>query len=432
MTTDLAASPGPHASLALWLDWQLARHPTEIQLGLHRVTEVADRLGLRQAPPLTVTIGGTNGKGAATRLAADLLQLAGQCVGQFTSPHLHDYTERIVIDGSPVSPATIVEAFCAIELARGDTPLTYFEFGTLAALWVFRARGCTAQVLEVGLGGRLDAVNLLDADAALVTSIGTDHGDWLGESREAIGVEKAGIFRAGRVAVCAEHAPPVNLAQHLAQAGITPLWIGDDFSVIDSGGVQWQWQRKGGQTRRLPKPPRLPGLHQLRNAAGVITLLDGLAPRVALTNDLIDTALRRWQLPGRFERVGRHVLDVAHNAEAALALAALLPGLPQPVHLVLGMLADKPADAVLAALAPQVQSVLLVDTAGPRGQSALALAQRLAAASETLPRQPEVIGDLASALARAAEGDGTVLVSGSFMTVGAARDMLIGEEAASG
>lgn len=428
MTTNTGASPAADASLAQWLDWQLGLHRDEIQLGLERVARVADRLGLRRQPPLTLTIGGTNGKGAATRLAADLLQRAGHCVGQFTSPHLHDYAERIVVNGQPVDPACIVEAFVAIESQRGDTPLTYFEFGTLAALWVFRARGCTAQVLEVGLGGRLDAVNLLDADAALITSIGTDHGDWLGDSRQAIAVEKAGIFRPGKVAVCAEHAPPAELAPHLAERDIRPLWIGQAFSVVSDGGPHWQLQAADGPTLSLPQPPHLPGLHQLRNAAGVITLLQHLRPSVVLPEGALDAALRAWALPGRFERRGRYVLDVAHNAEAALALATLLPGVPQPVHLVLGMLSDKPCEDVVAALAPQVQSIRLVDTPGPRGMTATTMARRLGDAA----RQVQVVGDMRAALAQAARSAGTVLVCGSFMTVVAARDIVIEQEAARG
>jgi len=428
VTTDTGVSPGPDASLAQWLDWQLARHRDEIQLGLERVSQVADRLELRQQPPLTLTIGGTNGKGASTRLAADLLQRAGHRVGQFTSPHLHDYAERIVVDGQAVAHEAIVSAFVAIEAVRGDTSLTYFEYGALAALWVFRTRGCTAQVLEVGLGGRLDAVNLLDADAALVTSIGTDHGDWLGESREAIAVEKAGIFRKDQIAVCAEHAPPPSLASHVAAQGIRPLWIGQDFSVTDEGGAHWQFRGRDGETLNLPRPPRLPGSHQLRNAAGVIALLQGLSPKVVLPDGALEAALRHWFIPGRFERRGRYVLDVAHNTEAALALATLLPALPQPVHLVLGMLSDKPFDTVLAALAPQVQSVMLVDTTGPRGQTATTLARRLG----DVARQVQVVGEMRAALTLAEEREGTVLVCGSFMTVVAAREILIEQEATRG
>lgn len=428
MSIGAAAAPGPAAPLSAWLDWQLACHRDEIQLGLARVSAVADRLGLREAPPLTLTIGGTNGKGAATRLAADLLQRAGHRVGQFTSPHLHHYAERIVINGAQVSDATIVEAFEAIERVRGDTPLTYFEFGTLAALWLFRARGCTAQVLEVGLGGRLDAVNLLDADAALITSIGTDHRDWLGDLREQIALEKAGIYRAGRIAVCAEPDPPVGFSDVLTAFGVRAGMIGEQFAVLASGLADWQFRGPDGVVHTLPLPPKMPGGHQLRNAAGVLALLDALGDRVVLPDGAIADALRCWSLPGRFEHRGNVVLDVAHNTEAALALAALLPTLSQPVHLVLGMLADKPCEDVMAALAPQVQHVVLVDTPGPRGLSSLALAARLGSGGAAALQ----CQTMAAALTVARRGAGTVLVCGSFLTVVAARECLIEEEAASG
>lgn len=414
-----AAAPGAGATLDQWLEWQLAVHPQEIRLGLDRVTAVADALGLRAAPPLTLTVGGTNGKGSATRLAADLLHRMGSRVGRFSSPHLHRYNERIEIDGQPLSDAQIIAAFVAVDGARGDVPLTYFEFGTLAALWCFREQVCDAQVLEVGLGGRLDAVNLLDADAALVTSIGTDHQDWLGHGRDAVGREKAGIFRHDRVAVCADPAPPPGFVAYCHEHAVTPLQLGDDFWVSAAGGDTWQLQWAGEGSLCLPVPPQLPGVHQWRNAAGVLVMLRALG-RIP-TPEVAAAALRAWSLPGRAECIGRHVLDVAHNSEAVTALVDTLAHRPQPVHLILGMLADKPCETVMAMLAPRVSNVVLVGTPPPRGLTAAALARRL---GNVVPNA-RIADSVAAALRQWADKPGTILVCGSFAVVADARASLL-------
>ena len=235
--------PKPQADWALpdWLAYQEQLHPVVIELGLERVRRVATRLQLLAAPPLTITVGGTNGKGSTTTLLALIYREAGLCVGAYTSPHLYRYNERVAINGSPVADAALCRAFMAIEQARAGDSLSYFEFGTLAALWLFREAKVDVQVLEVGLGGRLDAVNILDADAALVTQIGLDHQDWLGDNRDAIGREKAGIFRAGRPAVIADRAPPQGLLRAAASAEVQV----QRFDLGDYGyqlGPQgWSW-----------------------------------------------------------------------------------------------------------------------------------------------------------------------------------------------
>lgn len=416
----VTAAPAPGATLEAWLDWQMRLHPRAIEMGLDRVGAVADRLGLRPARCMTLTIGGTNGKGAATTLTALCLQAAGYRVGAYTSPHLMHYRERVAIDGQPVSDEALVAAFEAIEAARGDTPLTYFEFGTLAALWCFEEAGCEVQVLEVGLGGRLDAVNLLDADAALITSIGLDHADWLGTTRESVAFEKGGIYRSGRPAVCSDLAPPSAWASTLAAQGIQPLWLGQGLD-IDHGEGGWRLRNAlRPDPRDYPDAPGLPGVHQRRNAAGVFTLLDAVAARLPVSEGARRTALAAWQLPGRCQRRQEVLLDVAHNAEAVEALLPVLNRLPRPRHLILGMLDDKPVEAVTAQLAPLIDAAEFLDLPPPRGLSAAQLATR---ASPAL--QPRGLhAEAASALRAARVGAGSVVVCGSFLTVAAISEVL--------
>ena len=402
-----------------WLSYQEQLHPSAIELGLARVRRVAERLGLLRAPPLTLTIGGTNGKGSTTTLLALIYREAGYRVGAFTSPHLHRYNERVAIDGVPVDDAALCRAFSAIEQARAGDSLTYFEFGTLAALWLFREAQVEVQVLEVGLGGRLDAVNILDADAALVTNIGLDHQDWLGEGRDAIGREKAGIFRAGHVAVIADRDPPAGLLQAAAESQAQLLRVdqGDYSHRREAPG--WVWQGLGLASPSLPLPALI-GPHQLDNAAAAITLTQALQARLPVQWAAIQRALSALHLPGRMERRGRFWFDVAHNAEAASTLAATLREQlgSQRVLWIAGVLADKPIDAIAAALAPVVDRVITCDLAGPRSLSAQALASRLQAAG--LVAEAGGSPEAAFALAmRQAAADQPILVCGSFHTVAA-------------
>lgn len=406
-------------SLQDWLSYQEQLHPSSIELGLARVRRVAEQLGLLQAPPLTLTIGGTNGKGSSTTLLALIYREAGYRVGAFTSPHLYRYNERVAINGVPVDDLALCRAFSAIEQARAGDSLTYFEFGTLAALWLFREAQVDVQVLEVGLGGRLDAVNMLDADAALVTNIGLDHQDWLGEGRDAIGREKAGIFRAGRIAVMADRDPPAGLLQAAAESQAQLLRVdqGDYRHRREAQG--WVWQALGVESPNLPLPA-LVGPHQLDNAAAAITLTQALQARLQVPWAAIQRALSALHLPGRMERRGRFWLDVAHNAEAAATLAATLRQElgNQRVLWIAGVLADKPIDAIAAALAPVVERVITCDLSGPRSLSAQALASRLQAAG--LAAQAGGSPEAAFALAlRQAAADQPILVCGSFHTVAA-------------
>lgn len=410
--------PHPGRQLADWLAWQERLNPRAIELGLERSRIVADRLGLLTPAAVTATVGGTNGKGSSVALADGIWRAAGYRVGRYSSPHLLRYNERIVIDGREASDDAICRAFAAIDVARGDLPLTYFEFGTLAALWLFREAECDVQVLEVGLGGRLDAVNILDADAALVTNIGLDHLDWLGPDREAIGFEKAGIFRSGRPAICAERTPPASLGAHAQAIGADWRLAGIDFEASrDSSTWHWRSAVSSSEWRDLP-PPALPGAIQIDNASGVLALVDALSARLPVTQAAIEHGLRTLTLAGRFERRGSLIFDVAHNVESAQVLADNLHAMPVAGRtlLVLGMLSDKPVAEVCRVLALVVDRVYCARLPPPRGLGD----DSLTAAAISAGLDAHAAGSVADALRAAqagASGDDRIVVCGSFLTV---------------
>lgn len=417
--------PSANSPLADWLDYQERLHPRNIELGLERVGKVAMRLDLPDRSVPTLIVAGTNGKGSSATLASLIWREAGYRTGLYTSPHLQQYNERVSIDGVAASDADLVRAFVEIERVRGEVALTYFEYGTLAALWLFRERGVQAQVLEVGLGGRLDAVNLVDADAALLTSIGLDHLDWLGPDRESVGLEKAHVFRARRPAICADPDPPRSVRVHAREIGADFAVLGEEYSCLRTA-KGWDWSRGRLVLRDLPLPG-LRGSAQLRNASGVIAAITALQPRVPVAEGAIRAALPKLALPGRFERRGRCVFDVAHNAEAAAVLAeGLAENAPKDrapyVHVVLGMLSDKPVEAFCGALGAYVRRVYCAGLPPPRGLSAAALGARVRSTGLPASEFAEVGQALAAALAAAEQNDeDEVLVTGSFLTVAAAR-----------
>lgn len=416
--------PAPEQrSLAEWLRWQETLNPRSIDLGLDRVRAVAQRLDLLRPAATTLTVGGTNGKGSSATLAALIWREAGYRVGLYTSPHVLHYEERVQIDGRAVEASALCRAFLAIERERADTPLTYFEFGTLAALWLFREACVDVQVLEVGLGGRLDAVNLIDADAALLTNVGLDHQDWLGPDRESIGFEKAGIFRRGRPAIVVEREPPRRVIEQ-AQALETSLQVlGNEFEFDVNGDGTWSLYLPHDQFKHLPSPGPA-GRIQYRNAAGVLAAVDALQPQLPVADDAIRAALPKLRMRARLERRGDVLLDVAHNAEAAEVLAAHLRQLAvSPTVLVIGMLADKPVEAVSALLAPVVDAGFAIGLDGPRGLDAAQLAQRAAGSGLVL----QGCDNMATALVRAREragSKGLVVVTGSFLTIAEADPLL--------
>ena len=408
-------------SLAGWLEYIERLHPQTIALGLDRVLKVKQALGLEPQFPV-ITVGGTNGKGSVCAMLEAMLSLARYRVGCYSSPHLLRYNERVRIDRAEASDAGLVRAFSAVETARGDVRLTYFEMGTLAAMWLFAEHCIDVAVLEVGLGGRLDAVNGFDADCAVITAVDIDHVEFLGADRETIGFEKAGIFRRGRPAVCGDPDPPASLVRHAANTGARLLQTGVDFGAVPQGH-QWQYWGPRGKRGALPYPA-LRGAAQLGNAAAAITALDCLRERLPVTMNDIRQGLLQTDLPGRFQVLpGRPtvILDVAHNPQAARVLATSLRSMGGAgrTYAVFAMLKDKDVPGVIAALQSVLTHWFISGLGGARGASAGELAQALAAANVTAVTPcPDVAAAYAQACDMATEND-RIVVFGSFYTVAA-------------
>jgi dihydrofolate synthase/folylpolyglutamate synthase len=411
-------------SLADWLSYIERQHPQAIAMGLERVRDVAARMGLAAPAAATITIGGTNGKGSTVAFVEAIARAAGWRVGAYTSPHLLAYNERVRIDGRDADHAALVRAFDAVEAARGATPLTYFEYGTLAALRLFQDAALDLAVLEVGLGGRLDAVNLIDADVAVITTVDLDHQDWLGDDRETIGVEKAGIARPWRPLVLGDDDPPASVLRHAYAIG-APTWrIGSDFFCERIDAAHWRW-REVGFAIDLPMPG-LAAPVQLRNAACAIAALRALDRPLA--DDPIVAGIAAAHVPGRLQAFVRDgveiVVDVGHNPQAARELAAWLRAAPVAGRTIAlyAALADKDAAGVVAALDGSVDAWHLAGLAdaGARGLAVDAFAERLAAtAARDGVRHADVATALAAARAQARDGD-RILVFGSFHTAAAA------------
>lgn len=416
-------APTTAAGLDAWLAYIESRHPRSIELGLERVREVATRMALGRPAAQVVTVAGTNGKGSTVAFVEAIARAGGWKVGAYTSPHLLRYNERVRIDGEEASDQSLVAAFAAVEASRGDTPLTYFEYGTLAALWLFGRSALDLAVLEVGLGGRLDAVNIVDADVAVVTTVDIDHTDWLGSDREAIGREKAGIARAWKPLVLGEVDPPSSVLRHAYAIGANAIRLGSDFFHEPVDAAHWRWREVGAELV-LPHP-RLDAPAQRANAATAIAALRAL-PR-ALSSHAWAEGVAGARLAGRLQRFERDgvevVVDVAHNAQAARGLAAWLLAQQgaRTTRAVFAALADKDAAAMVDALAGSVAGWHLAGLDGvARGQDVEAFAARLSStAAATASRDARVADALARALAAAAPGD-RVLVFGSFHTAAAA------------
>jgi dihydrofolate synthase / folylpolyglutamate synthase len=420
-------STGPRfAELAEWLDWQQRLHPAAIELGLERVGRVLARTGWRAPTQPVITVGGTNGKGSCVALLTSLLRAGGYRVGAFTSPHLIDYRERIRLDGTMVSAASLLVAFERIADALGDDSLTYFEFNALAALLVFETFAPDAIVLEVGMGGRLDAVNLVDADVAVVTSIGIDHAEYLGATEELIGFEKAGIFRAGRPGICGMEQPPRSLVAHARDIGSRLLLRGRDFDARTHDDGTWSFSGTAvAPVENLPMPA-LSGPIQVTNAATALMALETLRDRLPLQRAAIVSGLQAAHVAGRFQRIDdargfEWVLDVGHNPAAAAVLADSLATLPVPGRTlaVCGMLGDKDVGGVLAVLAGSVDRWFGATTDGARALTDRELVRRAADAGIAMTPGGSVASAMAAAAAIARPGD-RILVFGSFHTVGPA------------
>ncbi|WP_293776866.1 bifunctional tetrahydrofolate synthase/dihydrofolate synthase [uncultured Oxalicibacterium sp.] len=414
-------------TLDAWLARLEAMHPKAIDMGLERVQQVREAMQLQFACPVII-VGGTNGKGSTCAMLESILLRAGYHVGLYTSPHLLVFNERMRIDGKSVTDAQLIEAFGKIEQARGDVSLSYFEFTTLAGMQLFADAGLDAVIFEVGLGGRLDAVNVLDADVAIVTSVDLDHIEYLGDTREKIGFEKAGIFRGGKTAICGDPVPPASLVDHADAIG-ADLWLFNrDFNYAGDP-QQWNFSGRGNRRNGLAYPA-LRGANQLLNASAVLAALEALRLRLPVSAQDVRSGLATVALAGRFQVLpGRPVviLDVAHNPHAAATLAQNLDnmGFHPYTYAVFGAMQDKDIAGVIAHLKGRIDHWCVTDLPLPRAASAEGLKQQMIAvdgdlanadAERTIDTFANPADAFANALSRAGEND-RIVVFGSFLTV---------------
>jgi dihydrofolate synthase/folylpolyglutamate synthase len=401
-----------------WLALLETRHPQTIQLGLERVGRVWSALGTTFDFPV-ITVAGTNGKGSVCAYLDGILTAAGYRVGLYSSPHILRFNERVCILGEEVQDEPIARALAVVEQARGDTPLTYFEHATLAAMWLFCKEKVDVAVLEVGLGGRLDAVNLFDADCAVVTPVDLDHMDYLGADREAIGYEKAGIFRWHRPVVCGDSNPPASLIARGQALAVSWLCLGNDIH-IERHENDWLCRVGGCVFPTLPNPA-MTGDYQHENAATAIAALHSLKKKLPVKIAAIRQGVAKTRLPGRFQIIDSQplrILDVAHNPHAARALAGNLAALPRQGRrlAVFAMLADKDAEAVIDALKAQIDHWYLSGLSGSRGRTAAQLANVLQDRDLSLSVHDNVAAAWQAACQEAKAAD-TIAAFGSFHTV---------------
>jgi dihydrofolate synthase/folylpolyglutamate synthase len=408
-------------SVDQWLEWQMVLHDKAIELGLDRVGQVGERLGVAEIARQVITVAGTNGKGSSVAAYENWLHQAGFAVASYTSPHLLSYNERIKLNLEPVSDAELCSAFEAVESARQDISLTYFEFGTLAALFLMQKWQPDYAILEVGLGGRLDAVNIIDADLVHLTPIGLDHQAWLGDDREQIGFEKAGVLRAGIAVVLNDPDPPRSVSEEISRLGCNCLQLGRDFEATQLDDAHLLWRCRDIE---LPLDNVLPGAHQAQNLAGVVAGLSQLSLLDKYEPDQVRQFFHGTRLAGRLQLVEsplacRLYVDVGHNQDAARALAASIATLKQPsakVVVLLGMLADKEPELFVEALKPVVDCWWLLTLDADRGLDAAQLASRIG--SQVAPEKH--FTNIADAFDHALSSLGNqdiMLVTGSFVTV---------------
>lgn len=411
-------------SIDKWLHWQESLHFTAIELGLERCRRVANNMGLLNPSYNVISVAGTNGKGSSIIMLDRILRNAGYKIGRYTSPHLLRYNERICINGNEASDTELCESFDRIDRARGDISLTYFEFGTLAALDLFRQHNVQLAILEVGLGGRLDAVNILDADISLITSIDIDHQEWLGNNRESIGREKAGIFRNLAPAICSEPNPPQSLLDCSEALGTPISILGSDyqFNLIND---TWSWSTKDTRIERLPRPMKYCDF-QIQNASGVLMLLAKIQDEYPVSTENIKQGLSSFRLKGRFQIIPGaipKILDVAHNRESIKALVNNLKMIPcyGKTHIILGMLKDKDHQRVIKELIEITDTWHFVSISQDRGIEAKILTSELKALGrlENISEYSNVEEAL-DKLHKLSMPDDRIIITGSFYTVGAA------------
>jgi dihydrofolate synthase/folylpolyglutamate synthase len=404
-------------TLADWLDYQQRVHPRSIELGLDRIREVWRRMGAPAPAPVVVTVGGTNGKGSTVAFLEAMLAAAGKRAGCYTSPHLLRYNERVRVAGTDADDATLIDAFERIEVARAEIQLTYFEFGTLAALWIFAQSKLDVAVLEVGLGGRLDAVNIIDADAAIVVTVDLDHQDWLGNDIDAIGREKAGIFRKDRPAIVGMREPPRGLIEAVTRIGARVLRADLDFRVSPQIDC-WRWDF-GDESLLLPEPD-LAAPSQIDNAAAAVMALHALRDRIGWDVRAIARGVREARLPARLQCLQKTgapdlVIDVGHNPQAARELARWLAEHPLRGRnlAVFGALGDKDVAGIVTPLTPHIAHwhLCALDADTPRGLDAAQLHERLPRVAHTAHASVTAALDAAAA---SASVDDRILAFGSF------------------
>ncbi len=414
-------------TLPAWLAWLETLHPKKIDMSLGRVTAVLDALKLRPPPFKVVTVGGTNGKGSCVALLESIYRAGGYSVGAFTSPHLWRFNERIRVDGLDATDAELVELLEALDAARGDISLTYFESSAVAALLHFARRGVDVAVLEVGMGGRLDAVNAVDADAVIIASVDLDHAEWLGNDRETIGREKAGTMRPGRPAVIGDRDPPRSVLGHAERLGAKLRLIGRDFDALREG-ERWTYRSAAVSWPGLPPVPFAADVAdvQYENAAACVAVVESLAAELPVPAPEIAQGLAAAQLRGRIERVAREgvewIFDVAHNPAAARVLRAALDALPPAPRTlaVFGAMHDKDVAGVLENFEGLVAQWHVAHVDDERGASVASLVERVEALRGGEAIAHSDVAAACRAAAAAARPGERVLVFGSFYTVGPA------------
>lgn len=409
-------------SLRAWLDWQETLHPKSIDLGLERVAKVFSQLNPHSTQPITITVAGTNGKGSCIAFLEAIYRAEGLRVGAYTSPHIINYNERIKVNGVAVSDQRICASFERIEAVRDNVSLSYFEFSTLAALDIFSRADLDIQLLEVGLGGRLDAVNIVDADATLITSISIDHTAWLGETRDAIAYEKAGVFRKNIAAIISDLAPPHSLISYAHTVKAPLLRINHEFSYTKAEN-SWDWQCDNKHMNTLP-PPLLKGEHQYRNASAVLMAIHTLQDKLPVSATAIKQGLKQVNLPGRFQLIDSVppvLLDVSHNLQAALALTDYLQTEfnQMPVHAIFTMMNDKDLSGVINLMRPSIKHWYISPLDNPRTCKNIDIQQafRTADIHQVSGNFKDFMSAFQAAKSSALNDNGLILIFGSFFLV---------------
>jgi len=412
-------------TLDAWLQWQEGLHPKAIDLGLDRVLEVARRLGITRSEASVITVAGTNGKGSSLGMLDAIYREAGYRVGLYTSPHVHRYNERIQIDGEMVRDEALCAAFEAVDRARGDVSLSYFEFGTLAALLLFSGRNLDLILLEVGLGGRLDAVNVIDPDLALITSIDVDHVEWLGSDREQIGREKAGIMRPGKPVIISDPAPPGSIQAESERIGSHLFRLGYEFRYQKTASG-WNWRSDRTIYEDLPLPG-LKGDFQLQNAAGVIAVIETLSDTLPVRRESLARGIQRASVIGRLMQTGTDpevLLDVAHNPQSTRVLAEYLTEHPVPGRqlAVVGVMADKDVESMIRPLMNHFDAWFVAQPRLPRALAADRLADKLSGLDVRGPinQFSSILEARKAAQTESGRGD-RIVIFGSFYTVAEAQ-----------